>query len=69
MKTILEIYSDHVDVVVIDKNNKRIHVYTFDNRNEAEAFFTGFRCCQQLANSLIQSIPTIHTTEYAFIKQ
>lgn len=60
MKLILTTYKDHTEVSVRDNTGINLHTYTFDTKGLAEAFLTGFRCCQAVANSVIQSIPTTH---------
>jgi hypothetical protein len=57
MKILVTTYKDYTEVIVRDASGANLHTYTFDTPTEANAFITGWRTCQEVANSLIQSLP------------
>ena len=57
MKITITNYPKGSEVIITDNDNSTLHHYVFDDRKQAEAFFTGFRCAQQVINGLVQSLP------------
>jgi hypothetical protein len=62
MEIIVTEYPYHSEVTIRDASGINLHTYTFDNRKQVNAFLSGFRCSQMVANSLIQSMPMTHKT-------
>ena len=56
-KITLTEYADHVEIHVND-GCLRLHTYTFDTKKEAQAFVSGMGCARDIANGMIQSLPT-----------
>lgn len=46
---------------IVRRNGMNVHVYTFDTKKEAIAFFTGFQCAKEVINNLVQSVPLGYT--------
>jgi len=59
-KITLTEYSDHTEVRV-NEGCLLLHAFTFDTKKEACAFVTGMGCARDIANGMIQSIPTSYT--------
>ena len=54
------IINDHEDFseVILRENGTNIHVFTFDDKKQATAFYTGFKCAKQVAKFAILSLPS-----------
>lgn len=50
------------EVTIRDASGINLHTYSFENKGQVNAFLSGFRCSQMVANSLIQSMPLVHKT-------
>jgi hypothetical protein len=62
MEIIVTEYTASIDVTIRDASGINLHTYCFDNKGQVNAFLSGFRCSQMVANSLIQSMPMTHKT-------
>lgn len=57
-------HEDHSEVRVEDLSRNILHVFTFNLPDEAKAFWQGFKCCQSVVNSLVQSLPMNYKEEH-----
>ena len=66
MKVIITEFTEkeYVEVKVVDASGSTLQRFTFNNKIEAKAFFSGFHCSQNIINGLVQSLPMT----YEFLK-
>ena len=57
MKIIITTVDNHVEVTVRGSEGINLHAFAFNDMAQAQAFMTGWRCAQTVANGLIQGMP------------
>jgi S-adenosylmethionine/arginine decarboxylase-like enzyme len=62
MEIIVTEYTAGSEVTIRNASGINLHTYSFENKGQVNAFLCGFRCSQMVANSLIQSMPSVHKT-------
>ena len=65
MKIICADHESHSELSIRNEDGYVLHSYTFSTPEERKAFIMGFKCCQIVENSVIQSIPT----DYKLVKK
>lgn len=62
MKIIRIDYREFIEIVIRNDAGLNIHTFTFKTVLEVQAFMNGWRSCQSVINSLVQSLPQSYET-------